>query len=412
MWNKKTLSQGLMLTFVLPMSACSSMSQTAAPIIHHNSPPSSVLAAQIAANQTPTVPNPTPIQSVPVQTAPASTPIVTTPIVTTPIVTTPVVTPQIVATPLPPQPATPAPSIAPMVPSLPASEELPPELYTVQAGDNLFRIALNNGLGYRELAALNNIENPDDIKVGQVLRIRTAAEMQAIRAGHTRMPPVSTPPAVAKVEKAAETAIKAAENAAKSTENAAKIAQNTLKQAQNNVTEQTVTAPVVAAPIVAATIAKTAENAAKSAESAAKIAENTAKIAQTMIADAPAPSVNASGWRWPIKGKILSPFTEQNKGIDIAGNEGQAVYAAKAGRVVYSGSGLRGYGNLLIIKHDETFLTAYAHNKRLLAKEGDTVQSGQKIAEVGKTDTNQFKLHFEVRRFGKPVDPMTYLGKP
>ena len=97
---------------------------------------------------------------------------------------------------------------------------------------------------------------------------------------------------------------------------------------------------------------------------------------------------------------------------DIAGKSGQPVYAANSGKVVYSGTGLRGYGKLIIIKHDKTFLSAYAHNRHLLVKEGDDVKKGQKIAEMGNTDADQVKLHFEIRRFGKPVDPITYLGKP
>ena len=120
-------------------------------------------------------------------------------------------------------------------------------------------------------------------------------------------------------------------------------------------------------------------------------------------------------WRWPIKGgKIIRRFDAANpakQGLDLQGQFGQPVYAAESGRVVYSGSGLKHYGKLIIVKHNETFLSAYAHNKRLLVKEGDVLQSGQRIAEMGSTGTNTTKLHFEIRRNGKPVDPLRYLPR-
>jgi lipoprotein NlpD len=112
---------------------------------------------------------------------------------------------------------------------------------------------------------------------------------------------------------------------------------------------------------------------------------------------------------WPAKGKVTEEFTDKNKGIDIAGKVGEPVQAASDGNVVYAGNSLRGYGNLIIIKHDTTYLTAYAHNSKLLIKEGDNVRKGQKIAEMGDTDTNSPKLHFELRVNGKPVNPTPYL---
>ena len=112
---------------------------------------------------------------------------------------------------------------------------------------------------------------------------------------------------------------------------------------------------------------------------------------------------------WPAKGKVTSEFNETNKGIDIAGKVGEPVLAAADGKVVYAGNSLRGYGNLVIVKHDNTYLTAYAHNSKLLVKEGDTVRKGQKIAEMGDTDTTSPKLHFELRVNGKPVNPAPYL---
>ena len=112
---------------------------------------------------------------------------------------------------------------------------------------------------------------------------------------------------------------------------------------------------------------------------------------------------------WPAKGKVTDDFSEKTKGIDIAGKLGDPITAASDGKVVYAGNSLRGYGNLVIIKHDNTYLTAYAHNRALLVKEGDAVKKGQKIAEMGDTDTNSVKLHFELRVNGKPVNPTPYL---
>jgi lipoprotein NlpD len=118
---------------------------------------------------------------------------------------------------------------------------------------------------------------------------------------------------------------------------------------------------------------------------------------------------DAVAFSWPTRGKIIAEFTEASKGVDIGGSAGQPVLASAGGKVVYSGSGLRGYGKLIIIKHSKTYLTAYAHNNQLLVKEGQTVTKGQKIAEMGSTDSDRVKLHFEIRRYGKPVDPLKYL---
>ena len=119
-------------------------------------------------------------------------------------------------------------------------------------------------------------------------------------------------------------------------------------------------------------------------------------------------------WRWPIQGKVISTYSKSatgRKGIDIAGKSGQKVGAAATGKVVYSGNGLPRYGNLIIIKHNDTYLSAYAHNKNLLVKEGQHVKAGQKIALLGRTGTQRDQLHFEIRRNGKPVDPMRFLPK-
>ena len=128
----------------------------------------------------------------------------------------------------------------------------------------------------------------------------------------------------------------------------------------------------------------------------------------------PVESNRRVSWQWPVKGRLITRFNQSKnnaKGIDIAGNEGKPIKAASAGQVVYSGNGLISYGNLVIIKHNRSYLSAYAHNKRLLVKEGEMVKAGQKIAELGKTGVEKPKLHFEIRKNGKPVDPLKYLPR-
>lgn len=139
--------------------------------------------------------------------------------------------------------------------------------------------------------------------------------------------------------------------------------------------------------------------------------KETPKVAKKII---PKKSSKLKRWVWPAKGKLLAGFQSNsglNKGIDIKGNLEQPVVAAAAGKIVYSGDGLRGYGKLVIVKHNEKYLSAYAHNHRLLVKEGAFVKQGQKIAEMGSTGTDAVKLHFEIRYDGKPVNPLKYLPK-
>jgi lipoprotein NlpD len=125
---------------------------------------------------------------------------------------------------------------------------------------------------------------------------------------------------------------------------------------------------------------------------------------------APAEDGERMQWTWPASGKVVAGFTETSmKGIDIGGAAGTPVVASAAGKVVYAGSGLRGYGKLIIVKHNATYLSAYAHNREILVKEGQQVARGQKIAEMGNTDASDVKLHFEIRRLGKPVDPLKFL---
>ncbi|WP_460836748.1 peptidoglycan DD-metalloendopeptidase family protein [Noviherbaspirillum agri] len=124
---------------------------------------------------------------------------------------------------------------------------------------------------------------------------------------------------------------------------------------------------------------------------------------------ATAPDEDGISWMWPAEGKVISAFSEGKRGIDIAGKMGQPVLAAGAGKVLYAGSGIRGYGNLVIVKHSNNLLSAYAHNKTIFVKEDQSVSKGQKIAEMGNSDTDEVKLHFEIRHQGKPVDPSKFL---
>lgn len=149
----------------------------------------------------------------------------------------------------------------------------------------------------------------------------------------------------------------------------------------------------------------------KSLPAQAKV-EARALVAEPTQAMAPPDEGPPERWAWPSRGEILSRFGEGlNKGIDIAGNRGQYVQAAAQGRVAYAGSGLRGYGKLIIIRHGKTLLSAYAHNARILVQEGQAVTRGQIISEMGDTDADRIKLHFEIRELGKPVDPLNYLPR-
>ncbi|MFO1389162.1 peptidoglycan DD-metalloendopeptidase family protein [Cellvibrio sp.] len=149
----------------------------------------------------------------------------------------------------------------------------------------------------------------------------------------------------------------------------------------------------------------------KKSQSVFRSKKETENLAGSYKNDKPRSSVV---WQWPSSGKLLAQFqgeTGQNKGIDLGGKLGEPVLAAASGRVVYAGSGLSGYGNLLIIKHNETFLSAYAHNEEISVKEGDFVKAGQKVADMGSSGTDRVKLHFEIRSDGSPVDPLRYLPK-
>jgi len=214
-----------------------------------------------------------------------------------------------------------------------------PGYYTVKPGDTLIRIGLDHGQNWRDIIRWNNIENPNVIEVGQVLRI-----------------------APAPVDVAQEVAVS--------------------KPVQMGSVPASVEEKKISSPAEPATV-NTVRN--EGSEDAFQLV-------------------------WPAQGGVSSNFDDsKNKGIDISGKTGDPVLAAADGKVVYSGAGLRGYGNLIILKHNNTFLTAYAHNQTLLVREDQSVKRGQKIAEMGNSDSEQVKLHFELRRMGKPVDPLKFL---
>ncbi|MDO7900114.1 peptidoglycan DD-metalloendopeptidase family protein [Pseudomonas citrulli] len=222
--------------------------------------------------------------------------------------------------------------------------------YVVRRGDTLFSIAFRYGWDYKALAARNNIPAPYTIHPGQTIRFDG-------RSG-------STPTAV--------------------------------------VTQS----------------GSTASSSSKTTVIRRPAGSETAAVPSVASKPAPAPMPPAgpapTGWGWPSNGVLIGKFSSNgslNKGIDIAGDLGQPVLAASDGTVVYAGSGLRGYGELVIIKHSDTYVSAYGHNRRLLVREGQQVKVGQTIAEMGSTGTDRVKLHFEIRRQGKPVDPLQFLPR-
>jgi lipoprotein NlpD len=288
--------------------------------------------------------------------------------------------------------APPAPVAAP-APAVPEQKPLP--THTVKRGETLVGIALQYGLDYRELAAWNNIVNPNVLSTGQVLVVAAPAGAAP--------PPVPTPPAgpvttpLAQPGPPIEARPLSNTPTAKVEPRGQKVPYSDRALAQLNAEAGAAPAPAPSTP--------PGPGAPPGAIPPAPPAPP---------ASAPDPEKGGTDredvdWTWPVKGKVLAGFSEASKGMDIGGKKGAPVVAAAAGRVVYAGAGLRGYGKLVIIKHNNTWLSAYAHNDNIVVKEQQDVRKGQKIAEMGQTDADQVKLHFEVRRVGKPVDPQKIL---
>ncbi len=223
-----------------------------------------------------------------------------------------------------------------------------PGYYAVKPGDTLIRIGLDNGQNWKDLVKWNNLDNPNIIEVGQVIRV---------------MPPGVDP-------------------------SAATVKPVTTAKVETKPLDGKVATPAGGASAPAAPSAAPAPTAAAGPRE-------------------PDDDVN---WMWPATGSVIAPFDDgKSKGLAIGGKAGDPVLAAADGRVVYAGSGLRGYGNLIILKHNSTYLTAYAHNQILLVKDEQAVKRGQKIAEMGSTDAEGVRLHFEIRKQGKPIDPARLL---
>lgn len=226
--------------------------------------------------------------------------------------------------------------------------------YTVQRGDTLFYVAWITGNDFRSLAAKNNIKAPYELSVGQVLDV----------SGGTTVV----------------------------------------------VTQETTTKAGSAKPI-ATTTTTTTTTTSNQNKPTTQVTTTETKTAASSTVNTKSSTVANISWQWPVKGKVIETFSNATKGIDIAGSLGDRVSSAADGRVVYAGNALPGYGNLIIIKHNDDYLTAYAHNQSILVKEQQDVKAGQQIATMGSTGTNSVRLHFEIRYQAKSVDPLKYLPK-
>ncbi len=276
--------------------------------------------------------------------------------------------------------------------------------HTVQRGDTLYAIAFANSLDYREVAIWNRLDSADLIMVGQVLRLTPPPGAVETRPLEPASRPVARPLPVA-LPDAAQPATSATASAPPKITLVSTPQAVLMAYSEANWAQVTGSAPAVAAAV------------APAATPAAAPASNTAAPQAAPASPAPAassPDSPASNtvdtWLWPADGILAGNFgAAGGKGIDIVGTRHASIKAVAPGKVVYSGTGLRGYGKLLIVKHQGEFLSAYAHNEAILVKEGDFVTAGQKIATMGDSDADRVKLHFEIRRYGKPLDPLNYL---
>ncbi|QZA79055.1 peptidoglycan DD-metalloendopeptidase family protein [Deefgea tanakiae] len=287
--------------------------------------------------------------------------------------------------------------------TLKETSNLNADTYTVKAGEGLYRIALDHGLAYKDLAAWNGIADINSLRVGQVLRLspggaeqNSGVEVRPL----TDSASISSTGVPLKREAVANGSIKKFPRAVK---------EGYSEQAASSIAGQADGEKVVLKQqnsVAGASGVTTKPNGLIA--SGAKV-ENADKTSSAEVPSSAPGNTTAANWGAPTAGKVTTPFTVERKGIDIAGQMGQSIVASGSGKVVYAGAGLRGYGKMIIVQHADGFLSAYAHNSKLIVKENDVVKKGEKIAEMGNTDSDQVKLHFELRKFGKPVDPSNYI---
>ncbi len=280
-----------------------------------------------------------------------------------------------------------------------------PSTYTVKKGDTLYSIGLEFGYDYKEIADFNQISPPYPIQIGQVLKFKPLATPEnAENADGVTTVPLGD-------DSASITAKNTAPNS--TTSNTPTIGTTVLNSPKASRIPYSDAAFEKPAPAIIPPKMPTAKAPAVVTPPEAKpaldpkVEPKAEPKTEILTKYETAESVD---WSWPHAGKVVNGFNEaSNKGLDIAGSLGQPVLAAAAGKVIYSGSDLRGYGKLVIIKHNPLYLSVYAHNSLIVVKEGQLVNRGQKIAEMGNSESNTTKLHFEIRRQGKSVDPKLYL---
>jgi lipoprotein NlpD len=276
-------------------------------------------------------------------------------------------------------------AVKPAAPAAQAAPEAGVKYHIVKKGDTLYSIALDNGHDYKDIAAWNNLDNPNLIRIDQQLRVTP--------------PDGGAPVAVAKpVNLGAPVEVKpASAPLASATSTNTETFKREPKGGKLTYSEE------------ALSKARQGDAAAKSTEARPELRPVEPKPVEKAV-EKPLVAGDEVDWIWPASGKLIAPFVEGgSKGLDIGGKAGDAVLAAASGVVSYAGTGLRGYGNLVVLRHNATYLSVYAHNSKLLVKEKDTVAKGQKIAEMGSTDAESPRLHFEIRRQGKPADPQKFL---
>ncbi len=299
----------------------------------------------------------------------------------------------------------PPPAAKPAAPTIAPSPQ--PETYLVKRGDTLYSIALDQGVDWRDLAAWNQLSDPTKLSVGQSLVVRrpgAAAEGPVTVSPVAPSQPIAGRPLGAESPSVAAPAAGAAAAVAGALKTEPKgirlpySDENLAALQRSDAARAAVPAKPEAPPPVAAPAPK------PEAPPVAKVEPAPPAKPEPDGAD------ERVDWSWPTAGKVVANFNGAgNKGLDIGGRVGDPVYASAGGKVVYSGEGIPAYGKLVIIRHNGTYLSAYAHNSQILVKEGQSVSKGQKIAELGSSGADTTKLHFEIRRLGKPVDPLQYL---